>query len=206
MNNLIKLGAAVALAISTVAVSAAAAPRTPTFMPFGPVAMSAADQEKMDAQHQAFVEQRAAAMQQAMEARRRFVDRMFAEQQRQMDVRRAAMDKFFEERMTPREPFAGAMPEMPGMPGSFAMSEMPAPMAMTDRPRPPAFDNYYSMDPQARREAMSKYRNEMRQAMQQRHQEMRKQMAERRDQMRKEMQERRDAVAKDRPGYMGRDA
>ena len=95
MYNLTKLMAAVALATSTAVVSANEAPQAPVFMPYGPVAMSVADQEKMAAQHQAFVEQQAAAMQEAMEAQRKFADQVFAEQQRRMEAEKAAMDKYF---------------------------------------------------------------------------------------------------------------
>ena len=78
MNKLPKLMAAVALAISTSAVSANEAPQAPAFLPYGPVAMSSADQVKMAARHEALVEQQAAAMQQAMEAQRKLADQMFA--------------------------------------------------------------------------------------------------------------------------------
>ncbi len=79
-------------------------------------------------------------------------------------------------------------------------------MAMNDLPQPPAFGEYSAMHPQARRDAMKKYHEEMRQAMQQRREDMRKHFSERRDEMKKQIEERRASIAEDRAKQPGFDA
>ena len=54
------------------------------------------------------------------------------------------------------------MPEMPEFPSPYAMPampEMPAPLSISALPEPPVFQDYLSLDPQARRAAMAKYRS-----------------------------------------------
>ncbi len=234
MKTVTQLVAAIAVATASATIVAEEVQTQPVFAPYAPVAMSAADQEKMAEQHKAFIEQQTAALEAMMAEQRKFAESFAADQAQMMEQGMPApysMPEMPEFKRPPMPEFA--MPEMPAMPefqrpampemaampkferpampefampAMPAMPEMPAPMAMNDLPQPPAFDAYTQMDPQARRDAMKKFHEEMRQAMQQRRDNMRKQMDERRDELKKQIEERRATVAKDRAALKATDA
>ena len=235
MNKLIKLTSAVALAVSTVAVSTAHAAQPPSYAPPMPFAMGAADQETLAEQNKAVVERQATAYKQAMEAQRQMAERFAADQEKLATQHKAftehqaaafkqAMDtqqkfaeqvaaeqaRMMEEQNRAMEAFFQEQTKLneqysASAPGPFVMPEMPASHAFPEMPKPPAFEEFASMDPEARRTAMAKYRDELREPMKQRRNEMRKQMDDRRAQARQAMQERRASIAKERVRHMDRD-
>lgn len=93
MNKLIKLTSAVALAISSVAVSAADVAMTPTYAPSMPFAMSVADHEKQAEQNRALLERQAAFQKQAMEVQRQMAERFAEEQEKLAAQHRAFTDQ-----------------------------------------------------------------------------------------------------------------
>ena len=82
MNKLINLASAVALAVTTVTVSAADVAQAPTHTPPMPFALGVTDHAKLAEQHKAFIERQAAAHMQAMQAQRKMTEQFAADQEK----------------------------------------------------------------------------------------------------------------------------
>ena len=216
MNKLIKLTSAVALALSTVAVSAADVAQAPTYTPHGPFSMGAVDQERLAEQHKAFVERQAAAHKQAMEARRKMAEQFAADQEKLAaqhkafaEQQAAAFKQATEAQQNFADQFAAEQARMvedqnramaaffqeqakrheqhsATMPGPFEMPEMPVMPAPQAFPEMPAPIAFSEMPESPAFEEFASMDPEARRTA----------MAKYRDELRQAMQQRREGMRK----------
>ena len=109
MNKLITMTSAVALALSTVAVSAADVAQAPTYAPHVPFAMGVADQDRQAELHKAFIERQTAAHKQVMDVQRQMADQLGANQKKLAAEHKAFADQqaaAFKQAMEVRQKFA----------------------------------------------------------------------------------------------------